>query len=258
MLKFNLIQTMLFDAKRWQRAGKKLSQLLVISGQQCFQLLTQLSWPRLCGLGAALYLLLPLLATPWWQLELLSMDKVTAQAQLKTVTEFYQQQGDAMLPALTAQLKLDRLAVLYESYQAENKEFSAQSRDQHWAEATEFLIQHLAKNQSGEPLPLQDIECRNTLCRLEVKTVAGLTPALQQRVLKLAASLKTADLEFQDLTPARTELVLLFKSSKALKLGFFAERKLNPPEKALWLADIKQWLYPTASAEPATTAGAKP
>ncbi len=260
MLKFNLIQTMLFDAKRWQRAGKKLSQLLLMSGQQCLGLLTQLSWQRLCGLGAALYLLLPVLATPWWQLELLTMDKVTAQAQLKTVTEFHQQQGDAMLPALAAQLKLDRLAAMYDSYQTENNEFSAQSRDQHWAEATEFLIKHLADNQPGEPLPLQDIECRNTLCRLEVKTSAGLTPVLQQRVLKLAASLKTADLEFQDLTPGRTELVLLFKSSKALKLGFFAARKLNPPEKALWLSDIKQWLYPTASTEPATTttAGAKP
>lgn len=253
LLKFNQIQSMLQAAQRWQQALTLLSGLV----QEFCRLLMVLSWPRLWGVGAALYLLLPFLPTPWWQFELL-LEQPSAQAKLKVVSDFHQQQGDAMLPALAAQLKLDRLSAIYESYQAENKEFSSQSRDQHWAEATEFLIKHLADNQPGEPLPLQDIECRNTLCRLEVKTSAGLTPVLQQRVLKLAASLKTADLEFQDLTPGRTELVLLFKSSKALKLGFFAERKLNPAEKALWLSDIKHWLYPTASAESATPAGAKP
>lgn len=244
---------MLADAWSWQQVGQRLKLQLALVWRHCLQL----SWRQLVALGAALYLLCPLWPTPWWQLQLLGQDQQTASSELQLLTAFYQQHGDAMLPALVAQLQLDKLTALAAAYQADNAEFSAQSRDPHWAEATEFLIQHLAANQSNSALPLKEVECRNTLCQVQILTSTGLTPALQQRIVKLAASLKTADLEFKDLTQRRTELVLLFQSSKALKLGFFAERRLNPAQKAVWLAEIKQWLYPQMP-KTAPTEGAKP
>ncbi len=256
--KLSVIRNLLLDAKMWQQTYRQLRARLVLARPQLKTLLQELSWRRLLLIGAAIYSLAPVLPTPWWQLQLATQNQTAANPPLTKLTDFYQQHGEAMLPALSAQLQLDQLARLAARYEAEQAEFSAQSRDKHWAEATEFLIQHLAANQAGEPLALAEVECRNTLCRLEITTDAGLTPQIQQRVLKLAGSLKTADLEFQDLTPGRTELVLLFKSSKALKLGFFAQRQLNPPEKALWQQSIKHWLYPVPAETANASAEAKP
>lgn len=256
--KLSVIRTLLLDANMWQQAYSQLRIRLAKAWPQLQLVLQELSWRRLLLIGAAVYLLVPLLPTPWWQLQLAVQGQASANSTLNKLTDFYQQQGEAMLPALSAQLRLDQLSALAARYEAEQAEFSAQSRDQNWAEATEFLIQHLAANQTEEPLTLADVECRNTLCRVEIITAAGLTPQIQQRVLKLAGSLKTADLEFQDLTPSRTELVLLFKSSKALKLGFFAERRLNPAEKAAWQQSIKNWLYPVPADPANASAEAKP
>lgn len=256
--KLSVIRTLLFDAKMWQQAFSQLRARLVLAWPQLKTLLQQLSWRRLLVIGAAIYLLAPLLPMPWWQLQLATQGQASAKTSMTKLIDFYQQHGEAMLPALSAQLQLDQLSALAARYEAEQADFSAQSRDKHWAEATEFLIQHLAANQAGEPLALAEVECRNTLCRLEITTDVGLTPQIQQRVLKLASSLKTADLEFQDLTPGRTELVLLFKSSKALKLGFFAQRQLNPPQKAIWQDSIKHWLYPVPAENESASAEAKP
>ena len=127
--------------------------------------LQQLPRWRLAAVGAALYLLLPLSVTPYWQLQLLTSQAAETEPPLKSLLEFYQQHGAEVLPAIQAQLELDKLRRLEQQLIADNATFSSQARDDKWAEATEFMIAHLAQNVTDNQLRILDSECRNNLCR---------------------------------------------------------------------------------------------
>ncbi len=192
--------------------------------------------------GVLLYLWLPLYSAPDWLQQLDALSKEQQQQQLKAVLGFYQKYGDAALPALNAQLELDKLRRYELELIEENKDFSDQDRDELWAEATEFMIAHLTQNVVNNQLRLLDTECRNNLCRMVLEAPKGLTKEYQALVLKLAASLKTGDLEFAQLIEGHKRITLELKSDKRLKYGYFAQKKLNPAEKAQWQAEIKTWL----------------
>lgn len=211
-----------------------------------YRYLQQLPPWRLALLGAAIYLLLPLSVTPIWQLQLVTAKDAATEASLKPLLKFYQQHGEAVLPALQAQLELDKLRRLEQQLIAENATFSSQSRDEKWAEATEFMIAHLAQNVTDNQLRILDSECRNNLCRIEIYAPKGLTPQFQALVLKYASTLKRGDLEFHDLVSGKDRILLELKSDKKLKYGFWASRQLAPPEKAQWQQDVRAWLQPQA------------
>lgn len=192
--------------------------------------------------GVLLYLWLPLFSAPDWLVQLNGLSSEAQQQELKTLNRFYKKYGEAALPALNAQLELDKLRRLEQKLIDDNKNFDDQDRDELWAEATEFMIAHLTQNVANNQLRLLDSECRNNLCRMVLEAPKGLTPEYRAVVLKLAASLKTGDLEFQQLTEGNKRITLELKSDKRLKYGYFAQKKLNPPQKAQWQAEIKTWL----------------
>jgi hypothetical protein len=202
--------------------------------------LTQPVLATLCGV--LLYLWLPLFKAPDWLVQLNSLSSEEQQQQLKTLNRFYKKYGEAALPALNAQLELDKLRRFEQQLIDDNKNFDDQDRDALWAEATEFMIAHLTQNVANNQLRLLDSECRNNLCRMVLEAPQGLTPEYRALVLKLAGSLKTGDLEFQQLTEGNKRITLELKSDKRLKYGYFASKKLNPPQKAQWQAEIKTWL----------------
>jgi hypothetical protein len=213
-----------------------------------FFYLQQLPRWRLAALGAALYLLLPLSVTPYWQLQLLTNQPTDTEAPLQSVLAFYQKHGEAVLPALQAQLELDKLRRMEQQLIADNTTFSSQARDDQWAEATEFMIAHLAQSVTDNQLRILDSECRNNLCRIELYAPKGLTPQFQAQVLKYASTLKRGDLEFQDLVPGKDRIMLELKSDKKLKYGFWTTRQLEPAAKAQWQQDVRAWLQPTTTA----------
>ncbi len=192
--------------------------------------------------GVLLYLWLPLFSAPDWLVQLNGLSSEAQQQELKTLNRFYKKYGEAALPALNAQLELDKLRRLEQKLIDDNKNFDDQDRDELWAEATEFMIAHLTQNVANNQLRLLDSECRNNLCRMVLEAPKGLTPEYRAVVLKLAGSLKTGDLEFQQLTEGNKRITLELKSDKRLKYGYFAQKKLNPPQKAQWQAEIKTWL----------------
>jgi|GEM_PF-1643465 len=219
-----------------------------------YHYLQQLPRWRLGLLGAALYLLLPLSVTPYWQLQLLSEKSAATEPTLKSLLAFYQKHGEAVLPALQAQLELDKLRRLEQQLIADNATFSSQARDDKWAEATEFMIAHLAQNVTDNQLRILDSECRNNLCRIELYAPKGLTPQFQALVLKYASTLKRGDLEFHDLVPGKDRIMLELKSDKKLQYGFWASRQLEPAEKAQWREEIRAWLQPVpAKSKPEAT-----
>ncbi len=217
---------------------------VVAVARQWLRYVQQLPRWRLAALGAASYLLLPLWVTPIWQLELLTASPAATQPPLQSLLAFYQQHGNAVLPALQAQLELDKLSRLEQQLLLENATFSAQTRDEKWAEATEFMIAYLAQNVTENQLRILDAECRNNLCQIELYAPKGLTPEFQALVLKYASTLKRGDLEFHNLVPGNNRIMLELKSDKKLKFGFWITRQLEPAAKSIWQQQIKSWLQP--------------
>lgn len=215
----------------------------------------QQPWPlplRALFIGMLLYLLLPVYGLPTWQWQGTDVPEAELSSQLGKITDFHQQYGDSGWPALRAQLQLNRLAAYEAELTARQSSFATQLRDDNWAEATEFIIQHVSQNIKAGGLALQRCECRNNLCALAFTAPEGLTPALQAQVLQLASALKTAGLEYHQLKQQRQTLHLELKSDKALVFYFWQRWQLAPSAKAQWQQQIRDWLslVATQPAEP--------
>jgi len=223
----------------------------------------QQPWPlplRALFIGMLLYLLLPIYGLPTWQWQGNDVPDAELSRQLNKITDFHQQYGDSGWPALRAQLQLNRLAAYEAELTARQSSFATQLRDDNWAEATEFIIQHVSQNiKAGDQvggkaggLALQRCECRNNLCALAFTAPEGLTPALQAQVLQLASALKTAGLEYHQLKQQRQTLHLELKSDKTLVFYFWQRWQLAPRAKAQWQQQIRDWLalVATQPAEP--------
>ena len=204
------------------------------------------SW-RLLLLGMAFYLLFPLFALPKWQLEYWQ-DAPNTSLSLQPVLNFYQQHGPAMMPALAAQLELDKLQRYEQQLSAAQADFSDQLRDHGWAGATEFLLTHLAANLE-QPLLLHKSECRNNLCQLRVDAPNGLNPAFQRQILTFASTLKTANLEFKQLVPGQGTILLEFQSDKKLRFRFWQEWQLRSAVPTPWQQEIQFWLQQSKAKE---------
>lgn len=197
---------------------------------------------RALAAGVCAYLLWPFAHAPQWQWQALWQSETETATALAPLMSFYTKYGEAALPALNAQLELNKLRDLELSLIADNAEFSDQSRDENWAEATEFMIAHVAQNVGANELRIYDSECRNNLCRIELAAPNGLNPEFRALVLKYAATLKAGDLEFHDLKEGKDRIMLELKSDKRLQYGYFQERALKPAAREQWLAEVKAWL----------------
>ncbi len=197
---------------------------------------------RALAAGVCAYLLWPFAHAPKWQWQALWQSEAETAAALAPLMSFYTKYSEPALPALNAQLELNKLRDLELSLIADNAEFSDQSRDENWAEATEFMIAHVAQNVGANELRIYDSECRNNLCRIELAAPKGLNPEFRALVLKYAATLKAGDLEFHDLQEGKDRILLELKSDKRLQYSYFEERALKPAVREQWLAEVKAWL----------------
>lgn len=201
---------------------------------------------RFIAVGVLAYLLWPWLQLAPWQYQLWLKSTASQLQALQPTVEFVERYGATALPALVARVELNQLSAKVAALEANYAEFSAQSRDEGWAEASEFLIQHIATSQPT-PLTLSRIECRNTLCQLDIQLgKAGLDGRNRQRILQLAATLKAADLEYQQLDVTPSAVVLQLKSTKAYLLPWWRRWQVDASEQARWLEDIRRWLSPVA------------
>lgn len=197
---------------------------------------------RALAAGVCTYLLWPFAHAPHWQWQALWQSEAETAAALAPLMSFYTKYSELALPALNAQLELNKLRDLELSLIAANADFADQDRDDNWAEATEFMIAHVAQNVGANELRIYDSECRNNLCRIELAAPQGLNPQFRALVLKYAATLKAGDLEFHDLKEGKDRIMLELKSDKRLQYGYFEERALKPAAREQWLAEVKAWL----------------
>jgi hypothetical protein len=197
---------------------------------------------RFIVLGSACYLVIPWAKAPEWQLTALWQSEQEVADAFKPLLKFYKKHGDEVLPALQAQLELNKLRDYERELIAENAEFSDQSRDEQWATASEFVIAHVATDVSKNELRIYDAECRNNLCQIEIAAPKGLTKELSQLILTFASTLKAGDLEFNQLLEEGDRIVLEVKAGKRLKYNFIDEWLLKPNAREEWLAEVGAWL----------------
>lgn len=192
--------------------------------------------------GALAYLLWPWANPASWQYQQLWLDETQTAPAVKALTRYYQKFGDEALPVLNAQLELNRSRAIEDRLSAKYVQFSDQSRDDGWAEATEFVIKYVVENTLKNKITLLDSECRNTKCRIEVATPEGLTKALNRQITLLAGTLKANELEFSNLIERKGSVIIEFKSDKRMKFGFFEERQARPAARKEWTETVNTWL----------------
>ena len=112
---------------------------------------------RAAAAGICLYLLWPVGHAPEWQWQSLWQSEAETATALAPLLSFYTKYGEQALPALQAQLELNKLRDMELALIADNAEFSAQSRDDSWAEATEFMIAHVAQTVGANELRIYDL-----------------------------------------------------------------------------------------------------
>ncbi len=193
-------------------------------------------------LGSACYVVIPWAKAPAWQIEALWQDEQQVKDAWQPLLKFYKKYGDDALPALQAQLELNKLRDYERGLITDNAQFADQSRDDKWATASEFVIAHVATNVSKNSLRIYDSECRNNLCQIEIAAPHGLTKALSQLILQFASTLKAGDLEFNQLIEEDDRIILEVKSGKRLQYNFIDEWLLAPAQKEQWLTEVGIWL----------------
>lgn len=192
--------------------------------------------------GALAYLLWPWANPPLWQYQQLWQDHAASAPAVNTLASFYKKYGDEAMPVLNAQLLLNQSRATEDRLTAKYAQFSDQSRDDGWAEATEFVINYVVENTLKNKITLLDSECRNTMCRIEVATPEGLNKALNKHIAVLAGTLKANELEFHNLVERKSSVVIEFKSDKRMKFGFIEERIARPAERKEWTETVNTWL----------------
>lgn len=192
--------------------------------------------------GALAYLLWPWANPASWQYQQLWLDEAQTAPAVKALTRFHKKYGDDAMPVLNAQLELNHSRAIEDRLTAKYAQFSDQSRDDGWAEATEFVIQYVVENTLKNKITLLDSECRNTMCRIEVATPEGLTKALNKQITVLAGTLKANELEFNNLIERKKSVLIEFKSDKRMKFGFIEERIARPAARKEWTDTVNTWL----------------
>lgn len=202
------------------------------------KLLNLASKPILGYLVAALCGVLLYQAKPW--LSFYALPEPMTLSQLREAERFSKENSQASA-ILHAAIELKAIKKEELALQEQYAPWEMQQRDSQWAEATEFMLEYIAKSHSDTALQPLKRECRNTLCRVTFRAPEPLDEAYTAKVLKFASILKTAQLEYEHFEVRKGELLLTLKSSKPYTLSAWDQRRLNPAKRVEWEREIMTW-----------------
>ncbi|WP_337840449.1 hypothetical protein [Rheinheimera sp.] len=184
-------------------------------------------------LGVVLYQ-----AKPWLSYWLLPEPMTSSQ--LRQVQGFEQANPEAAV-VLDAFLNLRTLVREEKALRERFAPWERQERDEGWAEATEYLLAHLAVSTSNNELRILDSECRNTLCQVRLMAPVPMGNDFTARILQFAKVLKAAELEYQDMETEPGAVLLYLKANKDYKFSGAIAAKLQPDERAVWEQEVLAW-----------------
>lgn len=177
-------------------------------------------------------------AKPW--LAFLLLPEPITQSQLKQAHDFETKNPEAA-QVLHAYLGIRALMaeerLLLERY----AQWDDQERDEGWADATEYLLAHLAVTTTENELRILDSECRNTLCQVKLMAPTPLTKEFTAKILDYAKVLKAGELEYADLETLPGAVLLKLKANKKYKFDESTQADLWPDERKEWEQELKTW-----------------
>ncbi|MCA1928569.1 hypothetical protein [Rheinheimera sp.] len=175
---------------------------------------------------------------PWLAFALLP-EPIT-QSQLKQANDFEAKNPEAA-KVLDAYLGIRALMAKEQSLVEQYSLWDDQERDEGWAEATEYLLAHLAVTTTNNELRILDSECRNTLCQVKLMAPTPLTKDFTAKILDYAKVLKAGELEYADLETLPGAVLLKLKANKKYKFDDTTNAELWPEQRKQWEQELKTW-----------------
>lgn len=175
---------------------------------------------------------------PWLAFALLP--EPMTQSQLKQAIDFETKNPEAA-QVLNAYLGIRALMAEEKLLLQQHAAWQDQDRDEGWAEATEYLLAHLAVTTTKNELRILDSECRNTLCQVKLMAPMPLTKEFTAKILDYAKVLKAGELEYADLQTLSGAVVLKLKANKSYKFDDSTRALLWPAERKQWEQELKTW-----------------
>jgi hypothetical protein len=191
----------------------------------------------ICSL-LALAAVLAYQAKPWLAFALLP--EPMTQSQLKQANDFEAKNPEAA-QVIHAYLGIRTLMAEEKALLEQHAAWDDQDRDEGWADATEYLLAHLAVTTTNNELRILDSECRNTLCQVKLMAPTPLTKEFTAKILDYAKVLKAGELEYDDLVSLPGAVLLKLKANKRYKFDDATTADLWPEERTQWEQELKTW-----------------
>ena len=177
-------------------------------------------------------------AKPW--LAFTFLPEPMTQSQLKQAKDFEEKNPEAAV-VIHAYLGIRALMAKEQSLTERYALWDDQQRDDGWADATEYLLAHLAVTTTNNELRILDSECRNTLCQVKLMAPTPLTKDFTAKILDYAKVLKAGELEYADLETLPGAVLLKLKANKKYKFDDSTSADLWPEERKQWEQELKTW-----------------
>lgn len=175
---------------------------------------------------------------PW--LAFMLLPEPMTQSQLKQANDFEEKYPEAV-QVLHAYLGISALIAKEKILLEQHANWDDQDRDEGWAEATEYLLAHLAVTTTNNELRILASECRNTLCQVKLMAPTPLTKEFTAKILDYAKVLKAGELEYADLETLPGAVLLKLKANKRYKFDDATHADLWPDERKQWEQELKTW-----------------
>lgn len=175
---------------------------------------------------------------PWLAFALLP--EPMTQSQLKQANEFEAKHPEAA-KILHAYLGIRALMAEEKALLEQHADWDDQDRDEGWAEATEYMLAHLAVTTTNNELRILDSECRNTLCQVKLMAPTPLTKEFTGKILDYAKVLKAGELEYDHLETLPGAVLLKLKANKKYKFDDATTADLWPEQRKEWEEELKTW-----------------
>ena len=202
-------------------------------------LLLQSAAVRWLSYGAAVVLGVMLYqAKPWLSFWLLPEPMTSSQL---SQAQRFQKANPQAAVVLDAFINLRALVRQEKELRERFAPWERQERDEGWAEATEYLLAHLAVSTSNNELRILASECRNTLCQVRLMAPVPMGNEFTAKILQFAKVLKAAELEYQDMETEPGAVLLHLKANKDYKFAGAVAASLQPAERAVWEQEVLQW-----------------
>lgn len=192
----------------------------------------------LCCLLLAFAAIVAYQLKPW--LAFVLLPEPMTQSQLKQANDFEAKNPEAAV-VIHAYLGIRALMAEEKLLLEQHAAWDDQDRDKGWAEATEYLLAHLAVTTTNNELRILDSECRNTLCQVKLMAPTPLTKEFTAKILDYAKVLKAGELEYEDLETLPGAVLLKLKANKRYKFDDATTADLWPEERIQWEQELKTW-----------------